>query len=608
MAPKQPAVDDLRAALSPGTLVAGKTLKVDITSPSDVDDLVLSVVEVDTGEDEEKKGKDSVVATFYGRVASNAFELVERKAKGKGKPPPNPEFNSKPGKKPSMIKIALGGATYDAPLPGRDSENGIYELRVTMSAKGHKNFRSDTTVYVRDFQFYKSKDIARPVIAILVATDAPASNNGFGKAALKFWKHHADAVFDRKTGGLELAMKFLDKYKDKFGKWGEVNLINHGNMVPMFTKLFTKNDQEFLDGHKIDELIADPKRDPEAFKAGVGLDKKSRIVFRACDAGNNPKIMEALHKKVFASACPVHIPKLVQVYRNDGGGEWFEEMLLYYHVSKTKPSAAVVEKKMKEIFEERYPKAEWNDEKGTFKPHGDPNGRQQKLGVFFERHEQVLYSDLDTGARKKEPDLKTELEQHWKDKNLEQDDRYWLTNHDGWHAERRNPGKRKMKEEKTDQMWVEVSVPKGGKASPKIMIKRSGKVSIGSGSGNDIVITAPGVAANHAEVDIQKASSDDDAFDLSITAVDRGLDMIAGKRFPIPAGGTGTATRGVTLAFGKTIVNFRLAQILWLEYDLYRYMVQRRRTFKTFDGAKPYKDRDVVQPTLTNPDHFGKFG
>src|SRR6266496_2382307 len=101
-------IDDLEASLTPNTVVAGATLDLDITSPSDVDSLIVSVVEADSGKDEEKPGPDSLVARFYGNVASGQFKLVPRKGKGKTTTP-NPELNPKPGKTVPMVKIKLGG-------------------------------------------------------------------------------------------------------------------------------------------------------------------------------------------------------------------------------------------------------------------------------------------------------------------------------------------------------------------------------------------------------------------------------------------------------------------------------------------------------------------
>ena len=598
-------LDDLEASLTPGTVVAGATLDLDITSPSDVDNLIISVVEADTGKDEEKRGPDSLVARFFGNVASGQFTLTPRKGKGKT-PPPNPELNPKPGKSAPVLTIKLGGESHEVKLPGRDSENGIYELVVTMSAKGHKNFRSQSVVYVRDFQFFKSKKESRPVIAILAGTDDASVEKGFGNAALAFWRRHADATFDRKGLGLEAVVKFLDKYKDKFGNWGEVNIINHGNLIPIFVRLVKKDKREFLDAHQIEEEFEDSKVDTSAFQSGIGLDRKSRVVFRACDAGNNPKILESLHKRVFAAACPVFIPKFVQVYQSDGSGESFEEMLLYYHKDKNKPRPDLVEKKMKEAFLEKYPDGDWTKEHTTFAPHGDKLGRLQSFTVWVDVPEINLFDDLSTGARKSDADLKPELERHWKDKKLADDDRYLLTTPEDWFVSLKK--QRNLKEEVFDSYWVQSGVPKGGSATPKITIQRAGRVTIGSDSSNDIVLKAPGVAPQHAEVEIQKATSKDDPMDLALTAVERLVMKAGAKSFPVPAGGTATGSGGFTLLLGKASVTFRLPQVVWLQFDVTRFQVQRRRALRVYDKDKEYKKRDLVQPLLSSKEHFGSFG
>src|SRR5690348_11197741 len=103
--------DDLRAALSPGTLSTGDTLTVDITSPSDLEEVVITIVEADLGgaDSEEPRGRDSLVARFFGKIDSNSFTLVPRKAAPGKNPPPNPEVNPSPGKNAPKIKIDLGG-------------------------------------------------------------------------------------------------------------------------------------------------------------------------------------------------------------------------------------------------------------------------------------------------------------------------------------------------------------------------------------------------------------------------------------------------------------------------------------------------------------------
>ena len=601
-----PPIDDLVATLTPGTAVAGATLDLEITSPTDVDNLVISVIEADMGKDEEKPGPDSLVARFYGNVASGQFTLVPRKGKGQT-PPPNPELNANPGKNAPTVKINFAGASYDVQLPGKGAENGVYELVVTMSATGHKNFRSQAVVYVRDFQFFKAQGESRPVIAILAGTDDVSSQKGFGDAALAFWRRHADAAFDRRGLGLEAVVKFLDKYKDKFGNWGEVNVISHGNLIPIFVRLVARDKREFLDAHQIEEsFAADSNVDTSAFQSGIGLDDKSRVVFRACDAGNNPKILEALHKRVFAGACPVFIPKFVQVYQSDGSGESFEEMLLYYHKAQNKPGADLVEQKMKEAFVQTYPDGDWTKERGTFAPHGDALGRLQSFTVWVDVPEASLYKDLSTGTKKSDADLTPELERHWNDKKLADDDRYLLTKHDDWFAALQK--KRELKEEVFDSYWVQSTVPKSGSATPKITIQKAGKVTIGSASDNDIVLNAPGVAAHHAEVVIKAAASKADPMDLELAAT-ADLTMKAGPTtFPIPAGGTATGTGGFTLIMGSASVTFRPPQIVWLLFDVTRYQVQRRRALRVFDKDTDYKKRDLVQPSLSNKDHYGSFG
>jgi hypothetical protein len=596
-------------------VTTGATLDLDITSPADVDNLIVTVVEADTGADEEPKGPDALVAKFFGKVVSGTFSLVPRQPDKKGVVPPNPEVNPKPGTGAPKIKIKLGGTTHDVSLPGRDSENGVFELQIKMQAKGHRDFRSSAVVFVRDFQFFKANGVARPVIAILAGTDAPAGRKGFGAAALKFWKHHADATFDRKGMGLENVVKFLAKFKSKFGNWGEVNIINHGNMVPMFVRLFEQNDAEFIDGHKIDEELASTKRNPAAFTAALGLDNDSRVVFRACDAGNNPKILEALQTKVFGGACPVFIPKLVQVYQSDGSGESFEEMLLFFHPDQNQPSDAVVESKMKALFQQKFPGARFEDERDTYNPHGDPRGREQKFTVFVNVREDVLFDNLATGLKKTDAVLKKELQKDWTTNNRDQDDRFWLTTPGDWSV---TIDKKFNNGDSPDTYWVETSVPPSTSkvptsATPKIALKGMGTVTIGKDPSNDIIVDAPGVAAKHATVEIRSFGSTSQPLDLLINPFPgESIQVLgAGKPLVMPPVVDAESTGNVKILLGRASVTFRFPRMVTLQFGLKRFMVQRRRAFRAFDPQNPqqkFKDRPLVPPQLTNADHYGSFG
>src|SRR5215207_9944826 len=114
--------DDLRATLSPGAVVTGETVTVDVTSPADVDKLTVEVVEVDQGTlDEPKKGADALVARFTGKVEGGLFTLVPSGTPAK----PNPELNPRPGDNAPKIKLSIGGSDHEVLLPGRENENGI---------------------------------------------------------------------------------------------------------------------------------------------------------------------------------------------------------------------------------------------------------------------------------------------------------------------------------------------------------------------------------------------------------------------------------------------------------------------------------------------------
>jgi len=318
---------------------------------------------------------------------------------------------------------------------------------------------------------------------------------------------------------------------------------------------------------------------------------------------------------VFAGDCPVFIPKQVQVYQSDGSGESFEEMLVFFHVGATQPSDKVIDAALRAQFDKRFPGASFDTEKSTYKAHGDARGRAQNFAQFVEVREDDLFSNLATGAKKANADLIPFLAQEWAAKNLDQDDRLWLTQPTDWFvtvAEKRNLG------DKANAYWATASVPPTSKkvptsATPKFSLHGTGTVSIGSDPGNDIVLKAPGVAGRHATVAIRSFGAQSAPFDLLINPEPgETITVTSGKQtFSLPPTPNAETTGEVRIALGRASVTFRFPHQIGLKFGLRRFMIQRRRTMRVFDPAKPtepYKDRPVVQPDLKNDEHFGKFG
>lgn len=606
-----PPPDDLRGALSPGSTTAGSTLKLDFTSPANVDDLVVTLAEVDLGNEDEPAGKDELVGRFFGKLVDHKFVFVPRKPVGKT-PPPNPEPNSAVPATAPRIKVEIGGSTHDFGLPGRAQEHGVFELRITMSAPGHKTWRSDAIVHVRDFQYYKAKGIPRPVITFVTGDDK------FMNAAAAFWRRdHADAVFVRPGIGLEGIVTFLRTFKSKFGAWGQVNIVNHGNIIPMFIRLFDSEPGEakpFLDAHKINEAF-DPKatRSVATLKP-AGLDADSQVVFRACNAGKNAFLLAALNQKVFAGNCPVFVPKFFQGYVSDGSEEFFAEALFFFHKSATSPTATEIESKMQSLFTARYPGASWATERASFQGSGQFAERNdlQHFNRFVTVREDAQFSSLATGAKKTDADLRPLLDANWTSNNLKDDDRLWLTEPADWEVTIDSRPKAGVDDK---AYWFESSVPGKAAPNPKILLRdTTGIVSIGSSTSSDISLPVKDVAPDHATVKINSFGVGVAPFDLLIEAAGSNslvVDVPGNKPFTVASGGSATATGQATLHIGSASVTVRFPKMIALEFGLRRRFIQRLRRLRLFDKnnpTQPFADRPLIVPDLTKSDHYGKGG
>jgi hypothetical protein len=473
-----------------------------------------------------------------------------------------------------------------------------------MTAPGHKDWRADTIVYVRDFQFFKAQGKPRPVVTFLTDDD------NFLRAAAGFWRLHADAVINRPNIGLEGILTFLRKFQSKFGNWGEVNIVNHGNLIPMFIRLFDSETEKFLDAHKIDEAFAPKSGKNVSTLEAAGLDSDSRVVFRACNAGNNPKLLAAIHQTLLKSACPVFIPKKLQGYTTGAGtaDEFFAETVSFFHKSKDSPSAAVTDANLKADFLKNNPGGDWDKEKATFNATDIPQhpDTPQNLFRFVKVNEDDLFKDLSTGARKPDADLVPFLEKDWTDKKVEEDDRFWLTKPPDWDV---TIDEKKQIGDVLTAYWFESTASGKATPSPKILLKTTtGTVTIGSGPSNDIRI--PGADTEQVKVEISSFNTSN-GFDLTITNVgDKDIQLVFanGKGFKASTGASGTATGLVKVQMSGGSVVIRFPKEMSIKFGLHRHFIQRRRKFRKFDPAKEFKDRDLVKPDLANTDHYGKAG
>jgi hypothetical protein len=132
--------------------------------------------------------------------------------------------NAKLAKLTEEITIACGGKTQTGvKLPGASRENGIFELQIE-TLVGGKKVASSTIAYVRYEAFSpRSAGVKGPVLAFITGSD------GFNAAAERFWKQHADTVIANDGMSLAEIVSWLRSHKDRYGSYGEVNIVTHGN-------------------------------------------------------------------------------------------------------------------------------------------------------------------------------------------------------------------------------------------------------------------------------------------------------------------------------------------------------------------------------------------
>ena len=629
---KKPKPVDLHFALGgPNILTSGDKAK----DTKDVLKLVYSGVETDvanvtvalieTDEDESidpaVKGKDTTIATFVGNITKGAF-VTDSATIATDKLSDDAPF----------IRVAIGGKEFPkVKLPGAESENGLFELRVVATA-GASRFRSEWRAFARH---YTIRPAEGPVMAFVTG----AEDKKFFTAARKFWKQHADAVLTKDGMSLEEIVRFLLKHREGFGDYGEINIVAHGNRLSALLRIVQGGQRELrletldqtlgIEGSASDDPATAAQQAANAEKfahtaAELGLGAQSRVVFRACNIGRRPDLLQAVRKRIFADACKVFAPKFLQAY-SDGDlithklvppFEFFAEDLQCYVPGKVTPPRAPnkvpdgtsQEELMKPIFARAHPTLKFEDEKGSYEAKITPRSATFTLsgteGSFF---------DFVANARKTDDQLAAEMQVGFDGKRVEGLE---FTRWKQWKTvsiSRKDVTTGKGKSATvvtTDNLWVTVSgkpaVPHESFASPGGDLVLGSDASLGQAKKpakpTDEQERPPGITLADKSIAKQHATiSTGGAPSVEVTATS-GNNIVFHKK----AVGSFSGTVPLSFAVGPYAIALRREKERIATDKLARTLIHWRRPLRKDDIAVPYGEkRPLVPPDPINSENFG---
>jgi hypothetical protein len=588
---------NLHASLTPNVANAGESLELVFdSSASDAkngDPVVVTIFEVDDASPfEPQPGKGKLMVTFTGKLVDNTFTLTAPSGGGA-----NPVVPSIPGA--PIVKIKAGGKVTDVPLPDKDHEQGVFELRLQVEIKKPKpqKFTSTATTLVRSFDHFVVNKTKRPVVTFITG----GRDGTYFTAATEFWKLNADAVIAKDGMSYQEILQMLDKEHDKFGDWGQINIVAHGRERVIQIKLFTDSPTGL---HKdvIGEEIA---RHTTSLPSPGGLDASTQIVMRACNAGQDSALIGELHKQVFGGKGTLFVPKFVQVYQffKPGGGgpttanEWFEEALTFDTPSTTAPTGQALQAGLEKAWD-------------ALSSPGKGGKKSDEIASFTANHDWVQTLPYTIQAEREaditktngtpmtDADIVAKLRSEWETRHkLHEKSVSWNTRADRWviGVKSKSPTAKKGV-----VVGFFMRVTKGT-GTPMFQSFDGGSTSVGGKTATNVwVVTAKGVEDLHFHIDLGPKPGQ-----AKVTDADSGTPtFVSGTKLE---GGKGQMFKlPVTIVFGSAEIELRDARPpVDLVFDIQRHHVDRRRELRKFDAAKAHRDRATVVPKVGDKDHYG---
>lgn len=594
--------DDLHASLTPNVVNAGETLELEFDSSKDewktADSVFVRIFEVDDASPfEPTAGTDKLVVTYHGKLANNVFSLVPPPS---GKP--NPEVPTVSGT-PPVVKLKVAGAITDVPLPDKAQEQGVFELRlqVEIVKPKPKKFTSKVKVMVRSFDHFVVNKTKRPVVTFITG----GRDDAYFSAATEFWKLNADVVVARKEMSLQEILDMLEKEHEKFGDWGQINIVAHGREQSIKIRLFTAGDEGLHTdkiGEEIDRFANGTP--PVSLASPGGIDSDTQIVMRACNAGRDTALIKALHTDVLGGGGTLFVPKFVQVYQYQKSGngpvvanEWFEESLTFDTPATTAPTGAALQTGLEAAWDALDSPGKGGTKADEIKTFTDVHDWVQDFPVTIRAE---LEGDMtkDDGSPMADADLVAKFRKEWQSRHgLESKSVSWKTKESRWTITVKSKAPTKV-QGTTPGYFLRV---KAGTATPMFKELTGGAASVGSKTAENVwVVTAKDVADLHFHVELGtnpgKATVEDGDSGTPTFVGTTKLEGGKKQEFALP----------FTVKFGAAELEVRQSKMpVDLAFECKRHHVDRRRTLRTFDATKTHPNRSTVKPTVGDPSHYG---
>jgi hypothetical protein len=393
----------------------------------------------------------------------------------------------------------------------------------------------------------------------------------------------------------------LAREQDKYGTWGQINIVAHGRAHSIKIKLLQNSEE----GVHTDKITDDTGN--SALPAPKGFDSETQVVFRACNAGQDQELVNALRASVFGGQGKLFVPKFTQVYEylesggNAQANERFEESLTFDTPGTTPPTGIDLQRGLEKAWD-------------RLVSPGKGGNRSVEVPTFSENHDwvqeyphtrttgeaEMLNSD---GSSMSDADLIRKFRRDWWNEPPSpnnQSSASWKTEASRWEISitSKKPNK---DPDVPRRFFMRV---RAGTADPMVKEFAGGGQSIGSQQAPNVwVVKAPGVEPFHFSlIFIQPVKGQ--PLSVKIEDGNSGADTVVG-RTRLNGGATREFRLPITVTFGEAQLEVRQSAMTDILFTCKRHFVDRRRLLRTYDDKKPYASRTFEQPTVGKPGHYG---
>ncbi len=402
-----------RVTFRPGIVADPATpLVIRFAAPRQATDVQVSIVELDSWNYTrrmrlaEDGGGFNLVGIFRGDIADRQFNVTEAPS------------TDNPNDWPTVtIKFHGSDTEYQLPIPEGDLTAEGCELELGLVVTGQVGRRT-ATFTSRSPVFVRHPDAVvdnRPVLTIL------SSRDGYHRAARGYWRRRADQVV--RLSSAQAMLEYLTEQTELpgEGKWGQINIVCHGNEYAWFVPLMSGRGQPRQTYHTdIDDALNGETPRLNALDVDT-VDDQTSIVLRGCNLGRNQNLLNMI-RELFGGEATVYAPRFLQYYAFRNGGrrttEAFQQDCFAYVSGRRPPSTSHAAMNLQARYENDfdYTVEEWEE---------IYSNRSWRRGRVLRMTNTLVYGDeRPTGTR---DDWAYELEESWtpSDQNFQQD-HYWV--------------------------------------------------------------------------------------------------------------------------------------------------------------------------------------